>query len=149
MIKVYKIKIGEKVYEVEVEAVSEKEGKIEVSKKEEKKEEKPVVSSSGSETKVEAPLQGLVLSIEVNKGDTVKSGQNLVIIEAMKMAGVKPVIQPIRGGTDGAMLSFRGLPCPNLFAGGHNFHGKLEYVPLESMEKAIEVVKNIVTLAAK
>ena len=80
MIKVYKIKIGEKVYEVEVEAVSEKEGKIEVSKKEEKKEEKPVVSSSGSETKVEAPLQGLVLSIEVNKGDTVKSGQNLVII---------------------------------------------------------------------
>ncbi|MFA6704002.1 MAG: peptidase T, partial [Bacteroidales bacterium] len=58
-----------------------------------------------------------------------------------------PVIQPIRGGTDGAMLSFRGLPCPNLFAGGHNFHGKLEYVPVESMEKAVEVVKNIVSCA--
>ena len=95
MIKVYKIKIGEKVYEVEVEAVSEKEGKIEVSKKEEKKEEKPVVSSSGSETKVEAPLQGLVLSIEVNKWDTVKSGQNLVIIEAMKMEN--PIVAPVDG----------------------------------------------------
>ncbi|HNY05200.1 MAG TPA: peptidase T [Candidatus Egerieousia sp.] len=70
-------------------------------------------------------------------------------IEAMKMAGVKPIIQPIRGGTDGAMLSFRGLPCPNLFAGGHNFHGKLEYVPVESMEKAVEVVKNIITLTLK
>ena len=91
MIKVYKIKIGEKVYEVEVEAVSEKEGKIEVSKK----EEKPVGSSSGSETKVEAPLQGLVLSIEVNKGDTVKSGQNLVIIEAMKMEN--PIVAPVDG----------------------------------------------------
>ena len=86
MIKVYKIKIGEKVYEVEVEAVSEKEGKIEVSKKEEK---------PGSETKVEAPLQGLVLSIEVNKGDTVKSGQNLVIIEAMKMEN--PIVAPVDG----------------------------------------------------
>jgi tripeptide aminopeptidase len=63
----------------------------------------------------------------------------------MKKAGVKPVIQPIRGGTDGAMLSFRGLPCPNLFAGGHNFHGKLEYVPVGSMEKAVEVIKNIVS----
>ena len=64
-------------------------------------------------------------------------------IDAMKKAGVKPKIQPIRGGTDGAMLSFRGLPCPNIFAGGLNFHGKLEYVPVESMDKAVQVILNI------
>ena len=67
-------------------------------------------------------------------------------IKAMEMAGIKPKVQPIRGGTDGANLSFMGLPCPNIFAGGHNFHGKLEYVPLESMEKASEVILNIVKL---
>ena len=66
--------------------------------------------------------------------------------KAMQMAGVRPKIQPIRGGTDGARLSFMGLPCPNLFAGGHNFHGKYEYVPVESMEKASEVALNIVKL---
>lgn len=65
-------------------------------------------------------------------------------IKAMKKAGIKPKIQPIRGGTDGAMLSFRGLPCPNIFAGGLNFHGNLEYVPIESMEKAAEVILNII-----
>ena len=70
-------------------------------------------------------------------------------IKAMEMAGVKPKVQPIRGGTDGANLSFMGLPCPNLFAGGHNFHGKLEYVPLESMEKAAEVILNIIKLFAE
>ena len=70
-------------------------------------------------------------------------------IKAMEMAGVKPKVQPIRGGTDGANLSFMGLPCPNIFAGGHNFHGKLEYVPLESMEKASEVILNIIKLFAE
>ncbi len=64
-------------------------------------------------------------------------------IKAMEKAGVTPKVQPIRGGTDGANLSFRGLPCPNIFAGGHNFHGKYEYVPLESMVKATEVILNI------
>ena len=64
-------------------------------------------------------------------------------VKAMKEAGVEPVIVPIRGGTDGANLSFRNLPCPNIFAGGHNFHGKYEYVPLESMVKATEVIVNI------
>jgi len=64
-------------------------------------------------------------------------------VKAMKEADVEPVIVPIRGGTDGANLSFRGLPCPNIFAGGHNFHGKYEYVPLESMVKATEVIVNI------
>lgn len=67
-------------------------------------------------------------------------------IKAIEMAGIKPKVQPIRGGTDGANLSFMGLPCPNIFAGGHNFHGKWEYVPLESMEKASEVILNIVKL---
>ena len=70
-------------------------------------------------------------------------------IKAMEMAGVKPKVQPIRGGTDGANLSFMGLPCPNIFAGGHNFHGKLEYMPLESMEKASQVILNIITLFAE
>ena len=70
-------------------------------------------------------------------------------IRAMELAGVKPLIQPIRGGTDGANLSFKGLPCPNIFAGGLNFHGKMEFVPLESMEKASEVILNILTLFAE
>lgn len=70
-------------------------------------------------------------------------------VEAMEMAGVKPHIKPIRGGTDGARLSFMGLPCPNIFAGGHNFHGRYEYIPLESIEKATEVILNIVKLYTK
>ena len=69
--------------------------------------------------------------------------------KAMEMAGIKPKVQPIRGGTDGANLSYMGLPCPNIFAGGHNFHGKLEFVPLESMEKAREVILNIIKLYAE
>ncbi|PDS25809.1 peptidase T [Flavobacterium branchiophilum] len=69
--------------------------------------------------------------------------------KAMKNAGIKPLIKPIRGGTDGSRLSYMGLPCPNIFAGGHNFHGKYEYVPVESMQKAIEVIINIATLVAE
>lgn len=64
--------------------------------------------------------------------------------QAMKDCGIKPIIKPIRGGTDGSKLSYMGLPCPNIFAGGHNFHGKYEFVPLESMIKATEVVVNII-----
>ena len=67
-------------------------------------------------------------------------------MKAIEMAGITPKVQPIRGGTDGANLSFMGLPCPNIFAGGHNFHGKMEYIPLQSMEKASEVILNIVNL---
>ncbi len=70
-------------------------------------------------------------------------------VKAMEMAGIKPKIQPIRGGTDGANLSFKGLPCPNIFAGGLNFHGKMEFAPLESIEKASEVVLNIIKLYAE
>ena len=68
--------------------------------------------------------------------------------KAMEMEGIVPNIKPIRGGTDGANLSFMGLPCPNIFAGGHNFHGKMEFVPLESMEKASKVNLNIISLYA-
>ncbi|MBS4040441.1 MAG: peptidase T [Flavobacteriales bacterium] len=69
--------------------------------------------------------------------------------KAMKALDIKPIIKPIRGGTDGSQLSYKGLPCPNIFAGGHNFHGKYEYVPLESMEKAMEVIVKIAELHAK
>ncbi|WP_339700097.1 peptidase T [uncultured Marixanthomonas sp.] len=69
--------------------------------------------------------------------------------EAMKKASIKPIIKPIRGGTDGSQLSFMGLPCPNIFAGGHNFHGRYEYVPVENMQKAIEVIVNIAQLLAE
>ena len=68
--------------------------------------------------------------------------------QAMKELNIKPLIKPIRGGTDGSRLSFMGLPCPNIFAGGHNFHGKYEYVPVESMQKAIEVIVKIAELNA-
>ena len=70
-------------------------------------------------------------------------------VKAMEMAGVEPHIQPIRGGTDGANLSFKGLPCPNIFAGGLNFHGKYEWVSVQSMEKASAVILNIIRLYAE
>ncbi len=70
-------------------------------------------------------------------------------LEAMRMADVKPIVRPIRGGTDGARLSFMGLPCPNIFAGGMNFHGKFEYCSLDSMQKAVNVIINIAKLWAK
>jgi tripeptide aminopeptidase len=66
--------------------------------------------------------------------------------KAMERARVKADIRPIRGGTDGARLSFMGIPTPNIFAGGENFHGKYEYVPIESMEKAVEVIINLVQI---
>ncbi|MDO4229704.1 MAG: peptidase T [Capnocytophaga sp.] len=69
--------------------------------------------------------------------------------KAMKELGITPIIKPIRGGTDGSQLSFMGLPCPNIFAGGHNFHGKFEYVPVESLEKATKVIVKIAELVAK
>ena len=70
-------------------------------------------------------------------------------VKAMEMEGIEARIQPIRGGTDGANLSFKGLPCPNIFAGGLNFHGKMEFAPLESIEKASRVVLNIISLFAE
>ncbi len=69
--------------------------------------------------------------------------------QAMQELDITPLIKPIRGGTDGSQLSFMGLPCPNIFAGGHNFHGPYEYVPVESMQKAIDVIVKICELTAK
>lgn len=68
---------------------------------------------------------------------------------AMNELGIKPIIKPIRGGTDGSQLSYMGLPCPNIFAGGHNFHGKYEYVPVESMQRAVEVIVKIAEITAE
>jgi tripeptide aminopeptidase len=68
--------------------------------------------------------------------------------DAMKAEGIQPNIKPIRGGTDGARLSFMGLPCPNLFTGGHNYHGKYEFIPIPSMVKAVRVILRIIQLSA-
>ncbi len=70
-------------------------------------------------------------------------------VEAMEMEGIVPIIKPIRGGTDGARLSFMGLPCPNIFTGGMNFHGKFEYCSLTTMERAVKVIINLAQLWAK
>jgi len=67
-------------------------------------------------------------------------------VKAYRKAGVEPDIKPVRGGTDGARLSFMGLPCPNIFTGGHNYHGRYEYIPLQSMEKAVEVIINLIAI---
>jgi tripeptide aminopeptidase len=72
-----------------------------------------------------------------------------LVAEVMVEIGITPLIKPIRGGTDGSQLSFKGLPCPNIFAGGHNFHGRFEYVPVESMIKATEVIVGIAKKIAK
>jgi tripeptide aminopeptidase len=69
--------------------------------------------------------------------------------KAMEQANIQPLIKAIRGGTDGSQLSYKGLPCPNIFAGGHNFHGKYEYIPLESMIKATEVIVNIAQIVGQ
>ena len=97
-----------------------------------------------------------LVSIEIkdqyfNMREKVEPVMHIVDIaqEAMESIGIKPLIKPIRGGTDGSQLSYMGLPCPNIFAGGHNFHGRYEYVPVESMIKAIEVIIKIAELTAK
>ena len=69
--------------------------------------------------------------------------------EAMTSVGVEPIVKPIRGGTDGARLSFMGLPCPNIFAGGLNFHGRYEFLPVRSLEKSMETVIKIIELSAR
>lgn len=67
----------------------------------------------------------------------------------MQQLGIEPIIKPVRGDTDGARLSFMGLPCPNIFSGGQNYHGRYEYLPLQSMEKAMKVIVEIVKECAK
>ena len=72
-----------------------------------------------------------------------------IACQAMREVGVEPKIKPIRGGTDGAQLSFKGLPCPNIFAGGVNFHSRYEFVPVQSMEKAMMTIVKIAEIVAK
>lgn len=67
----------------------------------------------------------------------------------MQQLGIEPIVKPVRGGTDGARLSFMGLPCPNIFTGEQNYHGRYEYLPLQSMEKAMKVIVEIVKECAK
>ncbi len=97
-----------------------------------------------------------VVSVEIknqyfNMREKIEPVMHIVDIaeEAMKQANIEPLIKPIRGGTDGSQLSYMGLPCPNIFAGGHNFHGRYEYVAVESMQKAIEVIVNIAQITAR
>ena len=99
---------------------------------------------------------GNVASAEIydeysNMAEKIKENMFVVDIakKAFKNCGLEPLVQPIRGGTDGARLSFMGLPCPNIFAGGHNFHGVYEYVPVKSMEKASEIIIEICKEAKK
>ena len=99
---------------------------------------------------------GDIVSVEIydeysNMAEIIKENMFVMDIakKAFENASVAPIIQPIRGGTDGARLSFMGLPCPNIFAGGHNFHGLYEFVPKESMEKAVEIIIEICKEAKK
>jgi len=99
----------------------------------------------------EDTLQVVIKDQYFNMKEIIEDQMHIVHIaeKAMKAIGIKPLIKPIRGGTDGSQLSFMGLPCPNIFAGGHNFHGKYEYIPVESMLKASEVIVKIAELTAK
>lgn len=108
-----------------------------------KKAAKELGGKYGVEIKAEITEQYL------NMAETFKDKMYIISLaeEAFKKAGITPDIRPIRGGTDGARLSFMGLPCPNIFAGGHNFHGPYEFVPVSAMEKAAEIIVNICTMA--
>lgn len=114
---------------------------------------KEVMNKLGAEINVQHGKE--VVQIEIkdqyyNMREKVEPVMHIVDIaeEAMKSLGITPIIKPIRGGTDGSQLSFMGLPCPNIFAGGHNFHGRYEYVPVESIIKATEVIVKIAELTA-
>lgn len=98
-----------------------------------------------------ATFEAVVTDQYFNMKDKVTPVMYIVDIaqEAMTALGITPLIKPIRGGTDGSQLSYMGLPCPNIFAGGHNFHGRYEYVPLESILSAIQVICKIVELTQK
>lgn len=115
---------------------------------------KEVMQKLANEINQQLGREAVVVEIKdqyLNMREKIEPVMHIVRIaeQAMKDADIEPIIKPIRGGTDGSQLSFMGLPCPNIFAGGHNFHGRYEYVPLESMQKAIEVIVNIAQLTAQ
>jgi tripeptide aminopeptidase len=105
---------------------------------------------------IESNFPGSIIDVEIkdqyfNMKEKVEPMMHIVDIaeQAMKDLGIKPKIKAIRGGTDGSQLSFMGLPCPNIFAGGHNFHGRFEYIPVSSLELASKVIVRIAELTAK
>jgi tripeptide aminopeptidase len=103
-------------------------------------------------TKFESPVFEIEIKDQYyNMKEMVVPVMHIVDIaeNAMKALDIDPLIKPIRGGTDGSQLSYMGLPCPNIFAGGHNFHGRYEYVPLESILSATEVICKIADLTQK
>ena len=125
------------------------------SKKFEKRKEKIQKIASKINKKFAKQFGGDIVTAEIkdqyyNMKEKVVPVKHIVDIaeKAMKELNINPIIKPIRGGTDGSQLSYMGLPCPNIFAGGHNFHGKYEYVPVESMQKAVEVIVKIAELTA-
>ena len=106
--------------------------------------------------RINKELDSNIIEVEIkdqyfNMREKIEPVMHIVDIaeKAMKELCIKPLIKAIRGGTDGSQLSYKGLPCPNIFAGGHNFHGRYEYVPVESMQKAIKVIVKIAELTAK
>ncbi|MCL6294584.1 peptidase T [Jejuia spongiicola] len=114
---------------------------------------KEVMSKLANELNSQYGTEAIVVEIKdqyYNMKEKVEPVIHIVDIaeEAMKQLGIEPLIKAIRGGTDGSQLSYMGLPCPNIFAGGHNFHGRYEYVPVESMIKATEVICKIAEIAA-
>jgi len=99
---------------------------------------------------VERDHKGAVVSVRLkdqyfNMKEIIEANWYIIegAVEAYRRAGIEPLIKPVRGGTDGARLSFMGLPCPNIFTGGHNYHGRFEFIPLQSMEKAVEIIVNL------
>ncbi len=109
---------------------------------------KKILSDTAMDT--EAKHKGVEVSVSIrdqyfNMKEIIEANYYIIeeAIKAYRKTGIEPVIQPVRGGTDGARLSFMGLPCPNLFTGGHNYHGRFEYIPLQSMEKAVGVIINL------
>ncbi|MCK8522706.1 peptidase T [Aquimarina sp. D1M17] len=117
-------------------------------------ERKEVIKKLASDINIKHGKEVISVAINdqyYNMREKVEPVMHIVHIaeEAMKSLNITPIIKPIRGGTDGSQLSYMGLPCPNIFAGGHNFHGRYEYVPVESMIKAVEVIVKIAELTTK
>ena len=117
-------------------------------------ERKKIMNAAAEEIRKRYSSAGITLAIKdqyFNMKEIIEANYHTIeaAIDAYRRAGIEPVIKPVRGGTDGAKLSFMGLPCPNLFTGGHNYHGRYEYIPLQSMEKAVEVIINLCTSAKK
>jgi len=99
------------------------------------------------ERTVELKLTDQYFNMKVKIEPVIKVVENLK--EAMRLAGVTPIVRPIRGGTDGARLSFMGIPTPNIFTGGHNFHGRYEYISINSMNKAVEVILKLIEIYSR